>query len=119
MTKRKQTNPATHKDDPILTPEAVGRIIGTSGNTVRRWIREKLFHSDDIVRKPNDLYGIRLSAVRRHLSGTGMVIDNSRLKEQIRLEKEAEEATAKTAEAVKRHKAKQADALASVLDAKA
>ncbi len=108
MKKKQNPTPPTHGDDPILTPSAVGRVIGMSRQTVTRWVHEKMFRPEDIVRKPNNLLGIRLSAVRRHLSGTGMAIDPARLKEEVRLDAEAAAAAARTAEITRRHKAEQA-----------
>ena len=107
MTKR-PTKPATHKDDPVLTPGAVGRIIGVSAQTVRRWIRDKMFRHEDVVRKPSGLFAIRLSAVERVLSGMSITMDPSRVQEESRLLAEAEAASAKTAAAFKRHKEEQA-----------
>ena len=79
----KIAKPPTHEDDPIMTPEAVGRLVGKSGNTVRLWVRDGLFRSVDIVRTPRGLPGIRLSAVEAYLAGTNLSIDREQLDKEI------------------------------------
>lgn len=55
----------TAEDDPILTPEEVGRRLGKSGTTIRRWINDGLL---DYVQNPKGLPGVRQSDVNRYLA---------------------------------------------------
>ena len=55
--------------DPVITPEEVGRRIGKSGNTVRRWIQDGLLKS---VLLPSGLRGVRESEVNAMLRGSAL-----------------------------------------------
>jgi hypothetical protein len=66
-TARKQTEskaPATHADDPILTPREAGDIIGKSAETMRRYIAVGCL---PYVRLPRGDYGIRRSVMDQYL----------------------------------------------------
>lgn len=65
-------SPPTHAEDPILTPEEVGRRIGKTGQTVRNWIRDGLL---EVVRMPNELPGVRQSEVNKLLAGSAMEVE--------------------------------------------
>lgn len=63
--------PATHEEDPLLTPEEVGRRIGVAGRTVRRWCADGLMEH---IRTPGGLWKIRTSDVNRFLAGSDLAV---------------------------------------------
>lgn len=70
MAKDKRPNdPPTHQDDPILTPEEVGRRLGKTGVTIRKWIQDGLLES---LPTPSGLRGVRTSEVNKFLGGSAI-----------------------------------------------
>ena len=70
MAKRKnESEVPTHEEDPILTPEEVGRRLGKSGTTIRRWIHEGLL---TFVPNPRGLPGVRESQLNQFLGGSAL-----------------------------------------------
>ena len=61
--------PKTHEEDPLLTPHAVGKLIGKRGETVIRWCQDGLLKA---VRMPSGLWGIRESEVNKLLAGSAL-----------------------------------------------
>lgn len=62
-----QPDPPTHQEDPLLTPEAVGRLIGKTGRTVRNWCADGLMEA---IRQPGGLWMVRRSVVNKFLAGS-------------------------------------------------
>ena len=61
---RAENEPATHKEDPLITPTEVGRMIGKSHITVLNWIRDGLLAH---VRYPDGRFVVRRSVVLKLL----------------------------------------------------
>lgn len=71
MSKAKQleAEPKTHQEDPILTLSEVGRQLGKSDMTIRRWVHDGLLQS---IRMPSGLPGVRKSEVNKFLGGSAL-----------------------------------------------
>ena len=57
--------PATHTEDPILTPREAGEVIGKSAETMRRYIAVGCL---PYVRLPRGDFGIRRSVMQGYLA---------------------------------------------------
>lgn len=66
-----ESPPVTHEDDPFLTPEHAGRLIGKAGRTVRRWCDEGLMEATRVSGRG---WMIRTSVVNRFLGGTNLPV---------------------------------------------
>ena len=66
---RREPDPPTHEDDPFVTLAEVGRQIGMSQQTVKRWVLSKLIEAHA---RPSGLWSVRQSEINKFLRGTNL-----------------------------------------------
>lgn len=69
-----QTKPEvpTHKEDRIMSPNEVGKMIGKCGQTVRNWCKEGLLDFVQYTGRPKGHFGIRRSDAVRLISNSAL-----------------------------------------------
>lgn len=64
-------DPKPHKEDPIMSPNEVGRLVNKTGNTIRQWIKDGLLRAIKYPGRAGQ-FGVRRSEALKLIRNSGL-----------------------------------------------